>query len=153
MERSVVNRGEFFKEMKKGFMNTLKTLYEPLIDDDLEVLEKTTDRLLGIQWAFVCRPDYPFEKLNEFYIDGKPIFIVQNSGNMRAISGICPSCSNLLNLSVLLLTCKCFNCGKEYNFHTETGDLILWEHPLIKKNDGYYAGLNKKSLFNKMNKD
>lgn len=138
-----MNRQDFFKELSKGLFSTIKTIYEPFIDEDIEKIDKTADVMLGIRWEFVCRKDAEFEKVNEYFINGKPIYIIQTNGNMRAISGICPSCSNLLNLSNLLLTCKCFNCSKDYNFQTDFGSLAFDELPLMEKSDGYYVGLKR----------
>lgn len=135
-----MKREDFFKEMKKGFFNTLKSVYEPFIEEDLEKLEKTTDRILGVNWSFVCSEYYQFNNINQFYISGSPILITKEEGNVKAFSGICPSCSNLLHLSVLYSTCKCLNCGNDYNFQNKTGDLTLIEMPLALKTDGYYVG-------------
>ncbi|WP_147533690.1 hypothetical protein [Bacillus marasmi] len=136
-----MNRQDFLKEMRKGLFSTIRTVYEPFVDEELEKLEKTADSMLGIRWVFVCQKDTEFTKVNEYFIHGKPIYIIQMNGNMRAMSGICPSCSNLLNLSNLLLTCKCLNCEKDYNFQTNIGNLDITELPLIEKSDGYYVGL------------
>jgi nitrite reductase/ring-hydroxylating ferredoxin subunit len=135
-----VKREDFFKEMKFGFFKTLKNVYEPFIEDDIEKLEKTTDQVFRIKWTSVCSKDYYLEKFNQFYINGKPIFIIGEEGNMKAYSGICPSCSTLLNFSVLYSTCKCMNCGKDYNFQNKNGELILLELPLALKKDGYFVG-------------
>lgn len=136
-----MNRENFFKEISKGFLSTFKTVLEPIIEDELDTIEKTTDRLLGIQWMFLCQTDYPFEKMNQFYVQNKSLFVIQEQGNMRAFSGICPSCSNLFNLTPLLLTCKCFNCEKDYNFQTNSGELTFIELPITKEKDGYYVGI------------
>lgn len=136
-----MNREGFFKEMGKGLLQTVKTVFEPLIEDDLETLEKTTDTILGIQWLYLCSSEYPFEKLNQFFVKNRSIFVIQEEGNMRAISGICPSCSNLLHLSALLLTCKCFNCEKDFNFRTNSGELTFFDLPITRKQDGYYIGI------------
>lgn len=136
-----MNRQDFLKEMRKGLFSTIRTVYEPFVDEEIEKLEKTADSMLGIRWMFVCQKDTVFSKVNEYFINGKPIYMIQANGNMRALSGICPSCSNLLNLSNLLLTCKCFNCSKDYNFQTESGNLAFEELPISLKSDGYYIGL------------
>lgn len=141
MERGFVKREEFFKEMTTGLIKTLKTVYEPFVEDDLKKLDKTTSRLLGIKWVYFCSVVKRLEKVNQFYINGTPIIIFQEERNMRAISGICPECSNLLTLSVLFSTCKCLNCEKGFNFLNNEGDLTLFELPLTRRNDGYYVGL------------
>lgn len=138
-----MKREDFFKEMKEGFFKTFKTVYEPFIEDDLKKLEKTTDQMLGVNWFYVCNEYSAQEKLNQFIVNGKPIIIINEGGNIQAISGICPECSNLLNLSVLFATCKCFNCEKEYNFQKKQGELSFSELPLNMKNDGYHVGLKK----------
>lgn len=138
-----MNRQDFFKEMGKGLFSTLKTVYEPFLEDDIENLERTANSLLGVQLTYVCSKDSEFAAINEYFINGKPIYIIQANGNMKAISGICPLCSNLLNVSNLLLTCKCLNCGKDYNFQENIGSLAIQELPLIKKPEGYFVQLKK----------
>lgn len=140
-----MNRENFFKEMGKGFINTLKTVFEPIIEEELDSIDRTTNRFLGIQWLFLCRADYTFEKMNQFYVQNHSIFVIQKQGNMRAFSGSCPSCSNLLHLTPLLLTCKCFNCEKDYNFQTNNGELTFIELLIKKEEDGYYVGLKTSS--------
>lgn len=136
-----MKREQFLKEMKTGLWDTLKTVYEPFIEEDLKKLEKTTDRALGIKWLFICNEDENPETISQYFLDGKPIFMIWKEGNMKAISGICPTCSNLLTLSVLYATCKCLNCENHHNFQNNVGDLLLKEFPVTKKNHAYYVGL------------
>lgn len=137
-------RRDFLKEMKQGLFATLKTVYEPFVEDDLKKLEETTDRMLGIEWSFLCSDkQQQVEKLSQFYINGKPIIVIHEQGNIQAVSGVCPECSTLLHLTPLFSTCKCLNCEKEYNFQTRTGTLTFTELPITKKNNDYYVGIKK----------
>lgn len=138
-----MKREDFFKEMTAGLIKTFKNVYEPFVEEDMKKLEKTTDQFLGINWFYVCNEYGAQQKLNQFIVNGRPIIIINEGGNVQAISGICPECSNLLTLSVLFSTCKCFNCEKEYNFQKKQGELSFSELPLTMKKDGYHVGLKK----------
>jgi hypothetical protein len=138
-----VKREQFFREMKSGLLETVKTVYQPFVEEDIQILEKTTDRLFGIKWVFVCNEQDQLELLNEFFLEGQPVIVIWMKGNMKAISGICPTCSNLLTLSFLYSTCKCLNCGNHHNFQNETGELKVKEFPVKKKDDAYYIGFSK----------
>lgn len=138
-----MKREQFLDEMKSGLINSVRSFYEPFINEGLSKIEKTTDYMLGINWHYLCDQSTVVEKMDQFFVNGKPIIIVSEAGNIRAISGICPECSNLITLSILYSTCKCLNCENDYNFQKKEGNLTFLEHPIKKKQMAYYVGLKQ----------
>lgn len=138
-----MNRKEFFKEMGGSLIKTVRSVYEPFLNDDLNKVEKVADKALGIIWLPLMRVDESCSKLEIKFIEGKPIIVSQFGTNIQARKGICPECSNLIVVSTLYSTGKCLNCGKEYNFQTEQGELKLDSLEVKKKDQMYFVGYVK----------
>lgn len=136
-----MNRLHFLKEMKRGLLETVKSVYEPIVADDLEKLERAADKALGLKWVYLTNEASLSNYVEQKFIEGKPIIICNEGVDVRAYSGICPACSNLLVLSTLYSTGKCLYCEKEYHFKEKSGDLRLTSYPTKKMTDDYYIGL------------
>ncbi|MEH7299852.1 hypothetical protein [Neobacillus drentensis] len=138
-----MRRGDFIKEMGSSLFQTVKSVYEPFISEDLEKVESAADRALGIRWVPVIKESEPFSELELKFIGGKPVIVVRNGTNMQAMDGVCPVCSNIIILTTLYSSGKCLNCQKEYNFKTQSGELQLASFPIKRKEDIYYIGFQK----------
>jgi len=138
-----MRRGDFIKEMGSSLFQTVKSVYEPFISEDLEKVESAADRALGIRWVPVIKESEPFSELELKFIGGKPVIVVRNGTNMQAMDGVCPVCSNIIILTTLYSSGKCLNCQKEYNFKTQSGELQLASFPIKRKEDMYYIGFQK----------
>nr|WP_295971447.1 hypothetical protein [uncultured Bacillus sp.] len=138
-----MNRLDFFKEMKTGLLKTVTSIYEPIMEDDMEKINKVADQLLGIKWFYLTDNTYVSRKVEQKRINGRPCIISYDEGSIKAYSGICLSCSQLLYLSTADFTCKCLTCEKEiklFEFEPCNHQIIL-EYPVKKQKDGYYVGL------------
>ncbi|MEH7245227.1 hypothetical protein V7114_00410 [Neobacillus niacini] len=138
-----MKRLDFFKEMGDGFFQTVKSVYEPFIQDDLEKIEGAADRALGITWVPVLKETEMTSSLEMKFFQGKAMIFVFHETNMQAWNGICPVCSHIITLSTLYSSGKCLNCQKEFNFKSNTGDLPLLPLPLKKKDQIYHIGFLK----------
>jgi hypothetical protein len=138
-----VKRGDFFKEMGSSLFQTVKTVYEPFIHDDLEKIEGAADKVLGIHWVPVMQ-EYDNEELEMKFVGGKPIIVSRDGTNMWAVDGVCPVCSNIITLRTLYSSGKCLNCEKEFNFKTQTGDLKLEFLPVKQKDKTFFVGLRER---------
>ena len=139
-----MKRMEFLKEMSSSLGKTLKSIYHPMVEDDVEKLSKAAQQALGIKWHFLSIKNEVKQGVELKFISGKPIIIVQTpKGNMQAISGICPVCSNLLVFSSLYSTGKCLICEKDYNFITMTGHLEYTVLPVKLEEERLFVGLSK----------
>jgi hypothetical protein len=135
-----MRRGDFLKEMAGSLFQTVKSVYEPFINEDLEKIEAAADHALGITWL-------PLEKgssaLEMKFIGGKPVIVSRNGTNMQVMNGVCPVCSTIIIVTTLYSSGKCLNCQKEYNFTTQTGELELESYPIKSKDDIVYIGFQK----------
>ena len=138
-----MKRLDFFKEMGDGLFQTVKSVYEPFIQGDLEKIEGAADRALGITWVPVMKETEMTSNLEMKFFQGKAIIFVRHETNMQAWNGICPVCSHIITLSTLYSSGKCLNCQKEFNFKSNTGELPLTSLPVKKKDQIYYIGFLK----------
>ncbi|MBL4953849.1 hypothetical protein JK635_16820 [Neobacillus sp. YIM B02564] len=141
MEKCIMNRAEFFKEMSNSLLQTVKSVYEPFISDDLEKVENAADRVLGITWYPLLEDRGQDPLLEMHYTAGKPIIVSRYGTNMQVFDGVCPVCSNIIMLSTLYSKGKCLNCQKEFNFNTGIGELKLYSLPVKYKQKMVYVGL------------
>ncbi|WP_019241707.1 MULTISPECIES: hypothetical protein [Bacillus] len=140
-----MKRSAFLKELKTSLFDTVKYVYEPFLEDDIKKIKKSTDRLLNIEWIHIAKNAAELMDYQQMMILKKPFFFVRVNGKMRAFSGICPTCSNLLNVSSMQKTCKCLMCEKTVHFHKneEEDEWFLSEHSLKEEEDGIYIGIKR----------
>lgn len=138
-----MRRADFLKEMADSLVQTVKSVYEPFLSDDLEKVEVAADRALGITWLPLEKDNGGATDLEMKFIGGKPVIVIRNGTNMQAMNGVCPVCSNIIIVTALYSTGKCLNCQKEYNFITHTGELKLELYPIKIKDDTSYIGFHK----------
>jgi hypothetical protein len=138
-----MNRSGFLKELGGSLFETVKTVYEPFIHGDFEKVEEAADRALGITWRPLMKKYGVSSELEMKYIDGKPIIVSGYGTKIRALDGVCPVCSNIIIVTALYSSGKCLNCQKEFNFKTQSGELLLLSYPIKVKDDVYYIGFQR----------
>lgn len=138
-----MNRSGFLKELGGSLFETVKTVYEPFIHGDFEKVEEAADRALGITWRPLMKKYGVSSELEMKYIDGKPIVVSGYGTKIRALDGVCPVCSNIIIVTALYSSGKCLNCQKEFNFKTQSGELLLLSYPIKVKDDVYYIGFQR----------
>jgi hypothetical protein len=138
-----MKRLDFFKEMRESIFQTVKSVYEPFIQGDLETLEGAADRALGITWIPLMREREWTSDLEIKFLQGQAVILVRDGVNMQAWNGICPVCSQIITLSTLYSSGKCLNCQKEFNFKTNTGELRLSSLSMRKRDQTYQIGFAK----------
>ncbi|CAM3897140.1 hypothetical protein [Mesobacillus zeae] len=143
-----MKRLDFIREMQSSLFKTVRSVYEPFLAEDVEKLERAADKALGLQWHHACTSGELSSPIEQKFINGKPVILIKSEGNMRAFSGICPACSNLLILSTLYSSGKCVICEKDYNFLTGEGSLYLEEYP-VREQDGSLQICCKRILLKK----
>ncbi|WP_042351919.1 hypothetical protein [Bacillus massiliigorillae] len=143
-----MNRLNFLKEMRASLFETVKEIYEPFVEDDLKKIDHSADQLLGICWLNLTPNSQSVKHLEQKYVAGKPILCVKDGETIRAFSGICPTCTNLLSVSTFASTCKCMHCDKDFSvqFRDEATNVTLTEYPVKQQDDGYYVGMKKSTL-------
>ncbi|WP_139187787.1 hypothetical protein [Bacillus tuaregi] len=146
MENITMNRLDFLKEMKTGFLKTVNAVYEPILEDDIVKMNQAADQLLGVEWSFLMNEQPMAEGLEQKFVKGQPVIVMHKAKTLYAYSGVCPACSQLLHISMQEKICKCLNCEKHLSIENkeEFDSLILKEYPLKKKKDGYYIALKNR---------
>lgn len=130
-----MKRNEFLKEMGSSLNKTLKAIYHPFAEDDVEKISNVADKAIGIRWHYLSSSVELTNGFEQRYISGKPVLIVSIDRNIRAFSSVCPVCSNLLAFSALYSTGKCFICEKEFNILNQEDVLEFNEFP-VKEDKG-----------------
>lgn len=141
-----MNRLDFLKEMKNSLFKTVQSACAPIVEEKIEKLDRSIDVLSQLQWCHVTNKVNAKNTIETKFMDGQNILLVHANQSIRAFSGTCPSCSNLLHVFQMDFACKCMHCDEHFMLtNDEVGS--LQEYPLKKREDGYYVGLNKRSLF------
>ena len=141
-----MNRLEFLKGMKTSLFKTVQSACAPIVEEKIDKLDRSIDVFAQLQWCHVTNEARDKKTIETKYIDGQSVLVVHADQSIRAFSGTCPSCSHLLHVFQMDFACKCMNCDDHFTFTSnEVGSLR--EYPLKKRQDGYYVGLNKRSLF------
>jgi hypothetical protein len=138
-----MRRSDFLRELGNSLFETVKSVYEPFLKNDLEKVEEAADRVLGITWVPLITESEYFSELEMKFVKGMPIIMARYGTNMQAVHGICPVCSHIITLSSLYARGKCLNCQKEFNFKTHSGELQLNPLPIKRKDHTYYVGIAK----------
>lgn len=141
MEAGIVNRLRFFSEMKKGFLDTVKAVSKPLIEEKMEQFDRAADSLLQIKWISLSDDITLSGRVIQQYVDGTPVIIFHANEEIQAASTICPVCTNLFYFSESTLQLKCFSCEKSYSLVKGEGDLHVQFLPLRKRNNRYEIGI------------
>ncbi|NRD80474.1 hypothetical protein HPT25_24435 [Bacillus sp. BRMEA1] len=135
-----MRRIDFFREIKSSLIDTVISVYDPFIKSDIEKVEEVANLILGITWVPVLKENAPYTNLDMEFINGMPIIFFGNETNRMAMEGFCPECLHIFTVTSLYSIVKCLDCGKEYNFKTQLGDLKFKSMPLKRINKTYYVG-------------
>ncbi|MCM3737552.1 hypothetical protein M3215_17555 [Bacillus cytotoxicus] len=138
-----MNRLDFLKEVTGSIFQTMKYVYEPFLKDDLEKVEEATDRALGITWIPVMKRDETLIKPEVRFVSGKSIIVFPHEENLHAISGICPICSNLIQVRMYDYMATCLVCDKDYDFKTLGGELSVQKLQIKRKDQMYVVGFRQ----------
>ena len=117
------SRSEFFKT---AFKKTLSTAVELTrgVTDNLERITSLTEN-----WQVVWTGELPLEQAKFVFSQGKPFFLCQNQGRIRAFSGLCPDDSNIVSIHPSN-GFICTYCGKSYDPTMSNLEYSLQEFPV-----------------------
>lgn len=144
MEECFVNdRLRFFSEMKKGLLETVKAVSEPLIEEKITQIDRVTDSILQIKWVLLTDHVAQLPSVEQRMINGEQVIVFRTGEEVKAISNICPVCSNLFHFFESTNKVKCFMCEKEYFFFSGEGELPVTFYPIRKKDSHYEIGIRE----------
>lgn len=127
-----MNRREFWHEMTKSLIDTIKEAASPLMEMYAEQIQETVDGLSSNTWVKVpAQPERSLGSAELLLIQQKAIYLYRNKdGTLKAIENRCNRCGRLLTYIADAKKVKCFSCGLDYNLLTEEGSLKLNMVPL-----------------------
>lgn len=135
-----MKRGDFIKVLGASLFDAVHSVYEPLVKEEADKVKNAAARVLGIQWLPMFLTDRKEAILEARYLHGKPVILSGNILELKAFSGICSDCSNIMTLIPPQSTVKCLYCGTEYNFLSCEGELSLSRLPVKKEEETWYIG-------------
>ncbi len=144
MDKKKISRFEFFKEVKNDLKQTAKELFIPIIEDDVDKVDRVVDEVIGVQWYSLGNIDLEnFIGMKDFYINNQNIAVFSNGKKFNAVEKTCPDCHNILNWISYDEKLKCFNCDNEYYVFKEEKNSKLNYYSVKKLNDSWVIGLYK----------
>lgn len=144
MEKKV-DRKDFLKNAFGDIVSVSKDVFAPLIEKEVEKLDKSTDLMAGQDWKAL--PEYRLDgkswSCKSHNIGSKSFFIVISENSEMAIRKQCPTCKGMLTVTEYDKKCKCFICDKSFSLETSEGDLAV-ERVTLRRKDGKLEYLAKK---------
>ncbi|MEI4802627.1 hypothetical protein WAZ07_15135 [Bacillus sp. FJAT-51639] len=140
-----MNRLDFLKEVTGSIFQTMKYVYEPFLKDDLKKVEEAAGRVLGITWIPVMKSDETLIRPEFRFVSGKPIIVFLHEEKLHAINGICPVCSNLIQVRMYDHMATCMDCDKDYDFNAMGGNLPVQKLQIKRKDQMYVVGFTDNS--------
>lgn len=137
-----LKRSEFFAEMGKGFLKTVKELTAPFVEDDLQKLDSYVDELAGIKWYEAGTvKNFSIGEIYDLFLGKKPVVLLINEGKYNAFEKICPRCQSMVQWIAYDSKFKCMSCEAEYYVRTEGNQLSLKKYPIKKVEDKLFIGI------------
>jgi hypothetical protein len=148
MGHPVMNRKEFLRKLGSDLLETVAHIAHPLIEDDLEKMERLMDRVSGLRWhplpnSACKRATERAVQVEEIFIAGHGVFLVVGEELRSAFGKECSECRTVVHWLPHVGRFKCFLCNKELSPLDETGDLKLRSYPVKEKDGTWYVGLKE----------
>lgn len=142
-----MNRKEFLRQLRDDLLQTAAYIAHPLIEDDLEKMERVIDRISGIRWHPL--PEHALEgeaagalQVKEVFVEGKGLFLVAGE-KTGAFGNECTQCRTVVHWLPHVKRFHCFLCGKEWSPLDGEGNLRLRRYPVKKRDGTWYVGLRE----------
>jgi hypothetical protein len=137
-----VKRSEFFAEMGKGLVKTLKEVTTPFISEDLEKLDSFVDDVTGVKWYEVGNVEsLVLDGFHDFFLAGNQVALIHEKEGFKAFEKVCPTCKMMPQWISYEKKFKCFNCEEELYVQNDTGKLLLKRYPVKIAEKKLFIGL------------
>lgn len=114
----MTDRRAFMKMSLQSFVDTVKEVAHPFLEDKSEKWEAIQQQLEGKMWVEVSALGEE-EKLAQRLVGRHLLFLSRDEkGQVEAIIGKCPSCLSSLSLRKMDLTLLCLPCNKSERLPT-----------------------------------
>ncbi|HEY8394177.1 MAG TPA: hypothetical protein VIK92_05195 [Thermaerobacter sp.] len=138
-----MNRREFWHEMARSLIDTIKAAAGPLVEGYAEGIQETVDRLEGVTWVPVPAAPVPSPGAAELVFVARKAFYLYRNGKLGlgAIENRCDRCGGLLVSLTEASKVKCFSCDRDFDLLKEEGSLKPRPVPLKEEDGRLYLGV------------
>ncbi|CAM3205819.1 Rieske (2Fe-2S) protein [Sporolactobacillus spathodeae] len=135
-----MDRRSFFKELARSLTETGKEVLSPIIENDLEKIDRASDILQGQRWVPVASPSEGYE---EQLVNGQLIGLFREGDQVRAFDKKCPQCRELLQWIAYDQKLHCPECDLSYSFVKKEGALAPSFYAIKKDEQGFWVAFPK----------
>lgn len=135
-----MNRKDFFLEMNKSFLDTIKAVAEPFVEEKLNQMDQLTDELLQIVWIDVTENLESLKDSQSTIISGRNIVFIRFNEEILAFEGICPTCKQIL-MYTWSKELKCYLCDQTVDLKIDEKQEKLKQFPLKQVDNTFLIGL------------
>lgn len=141
-----MDRRDFLRQLKSGLWETVREVASPFIENDLRKLEAWADTYGAYgfcplpEWVEQAAKEAPAGDYTEHRIAAnEPLLLLVREGEaLRAFSGKCPACGQLLHRLPHRKLFRCFGCENEIAYDAPEQ---LTAYPVKRKEDALYIGI------------
>lgn len=134
-----MNRRQFMRELGSGLVKTLREVAAPLMERDMEKLERLGDDWSGYRFVPLALPPSFKGPVMDLWEGAEPLLLRKSGQECSVYSGKCPGCGNLLHYLYYADKAACFSCGSQYGW-AET-DRSLRKLPMRGGESGWTVGI------------
>lgn len=137
-----MNRAEFFSQIKKDLLQTVKEIAYPLVDDDIKKIERFARELGNSNWFQLGEPNIEnLIDIEDRFINNRSVVFYRNNNRIKAIDRACPNCKSIISWISYEQKFVCLNCEKGFLIINEEGDLKPTFYNLVKEKNRWYISI------------
>lgn len=137
-----MNRLEFLKLLRSSLKDTAMEIATPIIEEEMEDLEKELVSLAGIRWHEAAIS--PASRSNFIWIKKSPVLFLNDGGHWRAFNPNCPACRTTIHYQEFQESALCLPCSSRWTVgELLEGEKLLHEYPMKQEKEKYYVALPK----------
>lgn len=141
-----MNRAEFFREMGKGLLKTIKEISSPFLEEELEKMDELADKVAGVTWHIAGKKEFfnPGDA-HDLFLGGQSVILFRREKEFAAYRKLCLCCKMMPQWIPYEKKLKCLSCEKEFFPESGGGDLKLQSCPVKIDGDHVLVGVFKEN--------
>ncbi len=141
-----MNRAEFFREMGKGLLKTIKEISSPFLEEELEKMDALADKMAGVTWHIAGNKElFAAGEVHDLFLGGQSVILFRREKEFAAYRKLCLSCRMMPQWIPYEKKLKCLSCEKEFFLESRGGDLKLRRCPVKIEGDNVLVGVFKEN--------
>lgn len=136
-----MNRFQFLKEIQHSLVETIKGIYAPLLEDEVNNMKKVISSIHSAWY-----PLGVYEELHGVeikYIHRTPIAIYMKQGQVQASKMVCPHCHVMLHYIQAEQRFLCLYCDRHFEWLSESASCSMPRLATKKINGEWYVQLER----------